>query len=430
MPIHTSFVDSLEEVVNLALGKIGESKRIADLDSDTGVVADTVRTFLAQTIREVQSEFRWGELTASVELESPMAENDDTYQYTLPSDYLRPASNRDQGYVIENGYLFTETAENFPFRYIRYSEDPAEWSGLLVKCVYFRLALEICMPLSENIQRYNALLEEYEKVVFPRARLVGSFDMESPRPRIARGRYSRTRGGLAGSIQNAFNRVIGVIAPGHNHDADYSAIDHLHDDRYSQLGHDHDADYSAFSHDHDADYAAIDHDHAGVYSPVAHTHGDLIPNIGQSMLTTTYAVTAGAIPNWQNTGMQVTITPRYANSKLRIRAVVYGSTSNATVPLLLRTTRDGSVISLVSSPGNRVPCHGSISGPESANEMECAVIDFMTDCGSTDATVIRIQACIQHATYTGRINACRTDTDANTASRAISNLIVEEVFQA
>jgi len=224
MPIHPSFVDSLEEVANLALGKIGEQAAISDIDTDTGSAAETVRRFIYQVIREVQSEFRWGELTASVELASPMAENDSTYQYTLPSDYLRPASNREQEYLIENGYLFTGTAVDFPFRYIRYSENPAEWSGLLVKCVYFRLALEICMPITENAQKYAALLEEYEKVVFPRARQVGSFDNESPRTRIARGTYSRTRSGIGSAIVSAFNRVIGVIAPGHNHDTDYMPL--------------------------------------------------------------------------------------------------------------------------------------------------------------------------------------------------------------
>jgi hypothetical protein len=434
MPVHVSFVDTLEKVANLAVKKIGERKTIADLDTDIGTVAETVRAFIYQVMREVQSEFRWGELTASVELEVPMSEADGTYQYTLPSDFLRPASNRDQSYVIENGYLFTDVSENFSFRYIRYSENPAEWSGLLVKCIYFRLAMEICLPITENIQRYNGLLEEYEKVVFPRAQKIGSFDQENPVSRRAHGSYSRTRGGLGASLATAFNRVIGVPAPGHNHDADYSAIDHLHDDRYSLLGHDHDDLYPTLAvfdaHDHDDRYSLLGHDHAGVYSVVSHTHGDLIPNIQQSMLTTTYAVTGGAIPNWQNTGLEVTITPRYANSKIRVRAVINGSTSNNTVPMLLRVTRGGTVIALAASPGSRIECHGQIAGPTDVNEMECCSIDFMTDAGNTDATVIRIQACILHATYTGTINASRTDTDSTSYSRTISNLIVEEVFQA
>jgi hypothetical protein len=432
MPVHERFVDSLEEVAGLALGKVGERKSIVNLQTDTGSAVETVRRFIFQVIREVQSEFRWGELTASVELESPIAENDDTYQYTLPSDYLRPASNRDQEYVIENGYLFTSVSENFPFRYIRYSENPEEWSGLLVKCVYFRLALEICMPITENVQKYNSLLQEYETVVFPRAKMVGSFDTENPRPRIARGRYSRTRGGLAGGLVGAFNRVIGVIAPGHNHDVDYSAIDHDHDADYAALVHDHDDLYPTLAvfnaHDHDADYAAIDHLHTGVYSPVGHTH---TPNIEQALQVSPYTITAGAIPNWQNvTSLTATITPLFAGSKLRIRAVLWGSTSNATVPALLRITRDANVIALANTPGSRIECHGQIAGPTDANEMECCTIDFMTDAGSTDATVIRVQACILHATYTGMINASRTDTDSSAYSRTISSLIVEEVFQA
>jgi len=301
MPVHERFVDSLEEVAGLALGKVGERKSIVNLQTDTGSAVETVRRFIFQVIREVQSEFRWGELTASVELESPIAENDDTYQYTLPSDYLRPASNRDQEYVIENGYLFTSVSENFPFRYIRYSENPEEWSGLLVKCVYFRLALEICMPITENVQKYNSLLQEYETVVFPRAKMVGSFDTENPRPRIARGRYSRTRGGLAGGLVGAFNRVIGVIAPGHNHDVDYSAIDHDHDADYAALVHDHDDLYPTLAvfnaHDHDANYAAIDHLHTGVYSPVGHGHADIMGYImGYTMKYSGTQVFSGNMP--------------------------------------------------------------------------------------------------------------------------------------
>ena len=245
MPIDETVAKTLEDVANLALGKIGENKKISDLETDVRPFAETVRRFIYQVIREVQAEFKWTELIKSVEFEVPMSRVNGTYQYTIPSDFLRPADNHDQYYVFENNYIFTDVSGNFPFRYVRYSKEPKEWSALLLKCVYFRLALEICMPVCENSHKYNSLLEEYEKVVFPRAKVIGSYDNESPRSRRAGGRYSSLRGGAGGDFSggDGLHKVIGVAAPGHNHDEDYASIVHNHDGRYAAPDHKHDERY-------------------------------------------------------------------------------------------------------------------------------------------------------------------------------------------
>lgn len=460
MPIHASFVDSLEEVANLALGKIGEQISITDIDTDTGAAAETVRRFIYQVMREVQSEFRWGELTKSVLLASPMAENDDTYQYTMPSDFLRPASNRDQEYVIENGYLFTGTATDFPFKYIRYSEDPAEWSGLLVKCVYFRLALEICMPLTENSSKYNALLEEYEKVVFPRARQVASFDNENPRTRIARGTYSRLRSGIGGAVAAAFNRVIGVIAPGHNHDVDYVSLhgtaqvatENLQDESVTagKLSDDAkalatDADAVALQTAKDyADAADAVHSEEDVAAAIASaaTTADskdeavrtaLLPNIIQALKTDPFTINAGAVPNWQTvTGLSAAITPRLASSYIMVRAMINGS-HPATVndqQLLIRIIRDGAVVALATSKGNRFECHGQIIAYTGGAEIGNCRVEFMVDAVATTSTTFAVQVCMNNASVAGKINASLTDTDTAAFSRTVSSLIVEEIFTA
>jgi len=456
MPIHASFVDSLEEVANLALGKIGEQASITDIDTDTGSVAETVRRFIYQVIREVQSEFRWGELTKSVLLAIPMAENDDTYQYTMPSDYLRPASNRDQEYVIENGYLFTGEATDFPFKYIRYSEDPAEWSGLMVKCVYFRLALEICMPITENAQKYAALLEEYEKVVFPRACKVGSFDNENPRTRIARGTYGRLRSGIGGAVAAAFNRVIGVIAPGHNHDTDYmplTGIDLIDTGMIQDASVTADklsADAKALATDADAIVlqAAQDYADAAEASAVASAVASaastadskdaavrtaLLPNIVQGIKTDKQDISAGAFPNWQAiSGLSATITPRLASSKLRVRAVINGShpTTTTDQQMLIRVVRAGSIIALATSKGNRIECHGNIRGYGGGTEIGNCSIEMLLDATATTASVFTVQACMYNAGVVGKINGSVNDTDNSSHYRCVSTLIVEEVFTA
>ena len=422
MPVHEKFVSTLEEIGDLAVRKIGESYQFVSLADDTGSTPDAVRAFIYQVIREVQSEFRWPELIASVELEIPAAENEDTYQYNFPSDYLRPASNRDQGYLIENGYVFTNVSENFPFRYIRYSLDPSEWSGLLVKCIFFRLALEICMPVTENGNRYNALLNEYEAVVFPRAKMVASFDHENPKSRRARGGYSRTRsGGMLGAAVSAFNRVIGTIAPGHNHDTDYPAL----------------SDYTAHvaefeAHEHDADYADLAvfnaHEHAALYAALVHVH---VPNIEYAIKTDPFEHNPVAVPEWVNIpDLSVTITPAAAGSKIRISAVIYGTGSNAGAPILLRVTRDNTALELASLPGDRNECHGFINSPVDVDEMDCGTIDLLIDATAATETTFRIQLTMQQAAYNALINRCRTDTDTALYSRAVSTLTVEEVLQA
>jgi hypothetical protein len=189
---------TLEDIANLALAKIGEYASITDLDTDTSEEAAVVNRFFAQVVQEVQAEFRWPELTKRTIITTAAGQDSDTlkYYYTLPTDYLRPADNNhtDNNYQILNGYIWTDETENFEFRYIRFSDDPSEWEPLLVKCVYFRLAIEICQPLSENIPRYNALVTQYLQEVEPKAHKVASFNHEKPNNRRWRNTWSRERG--------------------------------------------------------------------------------------------------------------------------------------------------------------------------------------------------------------------------------------------
>lgn len=208
MAVPENVTSTLEGVANLSLGKLGQAKRITDLTADTHPYAKEIRLFIYQVIREVQTEFRWGELTRSVTLEDPAEEIDGIYRYVLPEDYLRPASNREQSYRLEDGFLWTPVESNFQLKYIRYSVNPEEWSPLLLKCIYFRLAMEICMPITEDDKRYDKLNSEYETTVFPRAQRIASFDNENPRSRRARGTYSRTRGGSIRSAYPYFYRDI------------------------------------------------------------------------------------------------------------------------------------------------------------------------------------------------------------------------------
>jgi hypothetical protein len=145
---------------------------------------------------------------------------------------------------------------------------------------------------------------------------------------------------------------------------------------------------------------------------------------------TTQNIYAAAIPNWANvSSLSVSFTPRFANSKIRIRVVMFGSVSVATVPMLVRVLSGESIIESPTSSGNRIPCHAHISGQSDVSEMGGCSIELMTNATNTNARTIKVQACILSASATGIINASRTDTDSTSYSRTISTLLVEEIFQ-
>ena len=81
-----------------------------------------------------------------------------TYQYTLPSDFLRDVrlSAQQVNYKIENGKLLTNESEVF-LQYIKRETDPAKFDALFANCLALFIAIENCMALTKDIQLKSSL---------------------------------------------------------------------------------------------------------------------------------------------------------------------------------------------------------------------------------------------------------------------------------
>lgn len=196
-----TFVSTLTEVANLALSIIGEAPKdqLTDIDTDTGIIADSVRQFIYVTIRDLQSEFRWEELITRVILTTPddLTANDAYtwgYRYTLPNDYLIPLWYDESNHEIEGGFVYCDTEDDYRFSYVKYSIDPVEWTSHLLSVVKHRTAMAICVPITENETKYEALLTEYERIVLPRAERMASYGKKVPNSRYKRLGWATTRG--------------------------------------------------------------------------------------------------------------------------------------------------------------------------------------------------------------------------------------------
>lgn len=195
-----TFVSTLTEAANLSLAIIGEASKdlLVDIDTDTTKNSDWVRQFIYITIRDVQSEFRWDELITRVILTTPedLTANDAYdwgYRYALPDDYLIPLWYDESDHEIESGYVYCNTEDDYRFHYVKYSIDPSEWSSHLLSVVKHRTAMAICVPITENETKYEALLTEYERIVLPRAERMSSYGKKVPNNRRKRSSWSRTR---------------------------------------------------------------------------------------------------------------------------------------------------------------------------------------------------------------------------------------------
>lgn len=196
-----TFTSTLEEVANLALGMIGEAKKdyIEDLDTVDTVIGDAVLQHIYVVIRDVQSEFRWEELITRELLTTPEDITDNqaydwAYRYALPDNYLMPLWYDETDHVIEGGYVYCDTPDDYRFHYVGYSIDPLVWSPQLLVTIKHRLAMALTVPLGDDAGTYTQLLTEYERIILPRAERLSSYAKVVPNKRRSRGRTASIRG--------------------------------------------------------------------------------------------------------------------------------------------------------------------------------------------------------------------------------------------
>jgi len=169
-------------IANLALAKLGISPIMALTDDSKQ--AQFANRFYAQTLDEVLSSHRWNfamrRSTLNQLATSPSFEWGFAYQ--VPVDCLRVVQlngyeqNEQQGeFAIEGNQLFTD-AEQAQVRYIARVTDGSLYPALFSQAVATMLASRLAGPLTGSRELPSALLEEYEGLTGPKARMADVFE--------------------------------------------------------------------------------------------------------------------------------------------------------------------------------------------------------------------------------------------------------------
>lgn len=163
---------SKTEIVNQALARVG-AKTVMSIDDDTKGAA-AARNAWAATIDEVARSGEWNCLKKRAELarlaDAPAFEW--SYQYQLPVDLLAllevngvtwHGEPQDE-WEIEGRVLLTD-AEQALVRYVARVDDTAQWDALFTNAVVVLLAAKLAVPIRQDEQLMQALMQEYQRVL-------------------------------------------------------------------------------------------------------------------------------------------------------------------------------------------------------------------------------------------------------------------------
>jgi len=186
-------VDTTTQIANLALARLGE-RPIESIDSTTHP-APTLNAALDPCIREVQAMFPWPELTV-VWTPDPLEAltEDDYYQFTLPATCLRVLRIVDgYDYRIQGSVLCCEVEDPTVY-YLQYNATPSAWGILLSQAVYYKLAIQMALPLTQNTALYRTVLQEWELSIAPALRRLASESASAVQNRPSRHNWRQARG--------------------------------------------------------------------------------------------------------------------------------------------------------------------------------------------------------------------------------------------
>lgn len=140
--------------VNLALARIGTSKRLSSLD-EGGALANIASTVFGPALRAVLAAHPWNFATtrASLPADSEAPAFGWERRFVLPGDCLRwlpPERDEDIYYEgeEEDGAILTDSEAPLPVRYIRLVEDAATWSPEFEQVLAYRIGLDLAYAVT------------------------------------------------------------------------------------------------------------------------------------------------------------------------------------------------------------------------------------------------------------------------------------------
>jgi len=155
------------QICNLALARLGDA-RITSL-ADATAQAQYCTLFYTQTVAELQSEFDWQFCRKQVNLTTATTPlGGYTYQYALPSDYIRVfrVENIDESenfgqWEILGTYLQTNFASPVTLDYIANITDTTKYPAIFTELLAVKLAGVLAMPLTGSKDLFKQCVELY-----------------------------------------------------------------------------------------------------------------------------------------------------------------------------------------------------------------------------------------------------------------------------
>ncbi len=177
---------TITDIANYALGHIGE-RRITSIDDTANKASRTCSVHYAQARDEVLASHRW----SSAKRQANLSALTDTpvfkwsYAFALPSDFIRlmevegqDAFDPQQWYDIQGRTLylnetFSESdGTTVAIEYISRVADPTFFDPLLIEAISIKLAAKIAKTMSGSDSKAGELIQEYERIVAPKAKTV------------------------------------------------------------------------------------------------------------------------------------------------------------------------------------------------------------------------------------------------------------------
>jgi len=120
--------------------------------------------------------------------------------YSIPTDCLRilwikTADDKLLDFTYENGRLdLGDEAGTIKVEYIKYENNPDNWGSMLLKAIFYSLAIRVCIHVTKNYNMRSAILEEFEKLVLPRCKRIDVWGSARRYKYTRRFTYNRSRG--------------------------------------------------------------------------------------------------------------------------------------------------------------------------------------------------------------------------------------------
>ena len=170
--------ESETSICNMSLARIG-AKRINNYNdnSETGTPAIYCRLFYGQTAKSLMRSHLWrfarGRAQLSQDTNTP--EFQWTYQYILPSDFLRhiliydgsdlPEGRTYVSYEIEGSRLLIDESSVY-MKYIKWVESPASWDPLFIEVMVLQLAQKLVLPIAGAGKEGQALKMDIDQELY------------------------------------------------------------------------------------------------------------------------------------------------------------------------------------------------------------------------------------------------------------------------